>query len=113
MAKLFYDHLIIIEEVISVLDSYNLSSIEREQILDLIDQTMQQEILATVLSNIPKQHHELFLSYLHVAPQDKKIIEFVREKGGDNIEKQILKTANRVKKKILKEIRSAGKRQIT
>ncbi len=107
MTKLFYDHLIIIEEIVAVLVEHKLSKKEQEEILDLVDQTMHQEILATIMHHLPKDHHERFLIHLHATPGDKKIMEFVKEKSGVDIEKEILKTADRVKRNVLKEIEAA------
>lgn len=107
MSKLFYDHLIIIEEVAAVLAGHNLTDKEREEILDIIDQTMHQEILDTILQHLPTRHHETFLVHFHAAPNDKKILDFLKENSSVDIEKKILKTANSVKKKVLKEIEGA------
>lgn len=107
MTKLFYDHLIIIEEIASVLTEHKLSASEQEKILELIDQTMHQEILSSILTLLPKDHHETFLIHLHATPSDKKILEFLSEKSGVNVEKEILKTADKVKRRVLIEINSA------
>lgn len=107
MTKLFYDHLIIIEEVTEVLVTHQLTQRECEEILELVDKAMHSEILNTIFKHLPKPHHEMFLIHFHAAPHDKKILEFLKDKSAVDIEKEILKTANRVKKNVLKEIKSA------
>lgn len=107
MSKLFYDHLIIIEEVAQVLTTHQLTQQECEEILDLVDKTMHSEILGTILKHLPRAHHERFLIHFHAVPHDRKILEFLQEHTPVDIEKEILKTANGVKKKILKEIEGA------
>jgi hypothetical protein len=109
MSKLFYDHLIIIEEVTQVLITHQLTQEECQQILDLVDRTMHSEILGTIFKHLPKPHHEQFLIHFHAAPHDKKILNFIIDKSGKDMEKEILKTANKVKAKVLKEIESAKK----
>jgi hypothetical protein len=107
MNKVFYDHLIIIEEVITIIDAHDIDAQEKKQIMDLVEQTLHQEILNTVFNHLPKDHHETFLIHFNAVPHDRKIIDFIKDKSGVDIEKEILKTANSVKKKIIKEIKTA------
>ena len=107
MTKLFYDHLIIIEEIVEVLSRHKLSQKEQEEMLDLVDQTLHQEILATIMQHLPKDGHEAFLIHFHATPHDRKILDFLKEKSSIDIEKEILKTVDKVKKNVLKKIESA------
>ncbi len=109
MAKIFYDHLIVIEEVIAVLDEHKLDSEERKELLQLIDETLHHEILDVIFTHLPKEKHELFLTRFHQAPHDVKLLEFLQEVTAVDIEKEILKTANRVKRFALSEIKKARK----
>lgn len=107
MAKLFFDHLIIFEELVAVLDSHKLTPQERRQLIELMDQTLHQEILATILKLLPKEHHEPFLVRFHATPDDRRILEFLHEKSGISIEKAILTTAEKVKRKIQQDIKNS------
>lgn len=109
MAQLFYDHLIVIEEVIAVLDEHRLTKEERTELLDLIDQTLHHEILDTIFTHLPKEKHELFLTRFHQAPHDPKLLEFLQEETNIDIEKEILKTANKVKRQALSAIKKSRK----
>ncbi len=109
MKKLFYDHLVIIEEVVALFDERNIPKDEQAELLEIIDRTMHQEILATIFANLPRKHHETFLIHFHTIPEDKKILEFLKERITTDIEKQILKTANAVKAKVLREITTADR----
>ncbi len=109
MAQLFYDHLIVIEEVIAVLDEHELTREERVEFLHLIDQTLHHEILDTICTHLPKQHHETFLTRFHMTPHDAKLLEFLQDATTVDIEKEILKTANRVKRRALSTIAKARK----
>ncbi|KKU95176.1 MAG: hypothetical protein UY27_C0025G0008 [Candidatus Gottesmanbacteria bacterium GW2011_GWA1_48_13] len=55
MAQLFYDHLIVIEEITAVLDEHTLTKEERAELLRLIDQTLHHEILDTIFTHLPKE----------------------------------------------------------
>lgn len=109
MSQVFYDHLIIIDEVTTELDSYNLTSAERQTIIDLIDQTLHHRILDIILSSLPADKHEDFLSRLHRAPYDRKLLDYLRAETGIDIETEIKKEAQKVKQEILTEIRRSEK----
>ncbi len=109
MTKLFYDHLIIIEEVLAMLNKHSIPNNEQREIMELVDLLMHQEILSTILTHLPNGHHEFFLIRFHALPHDKRIIEFINEKSGKDMEKEILKTVNSVKKKVAHEISQHAK----
>jgi hypothetical protein len=106
-AKIFYDHLIIIEEVEMILITHQLTKEECEEILQLIDRTMHNEILQKILSHLPRHHHEEFLTRFHAAPHDNKLMTFLKDHTIVDIEKEIMIVADSVKKKVLKEIEAA------
>ena len=107
--KLFYDHLILIEEIEITLTTKQITREECEEILHLVDKTMHSEILHKILSHLPHIHHEEFLIRFHATPHDISLMKFLKEHTLVDIEKEILKTANSVKKKVLKEIEGAEK----
>lgn len=107
MKKIFYDHLIIIEEITAVFDLHGIRGSEREEFLAIIDKTLHQEILHSILTHLPLIHHEEFLIRFHGAPHDPSLMAFLRERTSVDIEKEILKSANAVKKKVLRDIESA------
>jgi hypothetical protein len=107
MTKLFYDHLIIIEEVVALFEQHGIGTAERRQLLSLIDTTMHQEILTTILTLLPRKHHEEFLIRFHAAPHDASLLVYLKDRSVVDVEKEILKAANNVKKTLIKEIEAA------
>ncbi len=105
MSKIFYDHLIIIEEITAVLDEHKLSPKERTELLQLMDQTLHHRILDVILTLLPKEHHETFLTRFHKAPHDAGLIPFLKDTTGVDIEREILREANIVKKELVGTIR--------
>ncbi|MBI5448843.1 hypothetical protein HY948_00840 [Candidatus Gottesmanbacteria bacterium] len=105
MAKIFYDHLIIIEEVVAVLDEHNLPNDKRVELLKLIDQTLHHEILDVILTHLPKEKHEMFLTKFHNTPHDPALMNMLKDHIEIDIEKVILKRANTTKGKLTKSIR--------
>lgn len=109
MSKLFYDHLLVIEEIVTVVDEHKISGKDREEILKLIDQTLQHEILDVIFSYLPGEHHEEFLTKFHIAPHDPHLMQFLKDHAVVNIELAILDRANKTKTKLLKEIKKHAK----
>lgn len=104
MTKIFYDHLVIIEEIVTVLDTHALDAAEKLKLMSLVDETMHHSILDTILTLLPKEHHEEFFIQFHANPGNHTLMSFLKEKTNRDVEKAILKRASEVKKQILKEI---------
>lgn len=107
MAKLFYDHLLVIEEVVAVLDKHTITKDEKEKFVALIDETLHHHILDEILTHLPHAHHEEFLQKLVSHPYDPGIMKYLKEKTAVDIEIVIVKRANAVKKTLIKEINAA------
>ncbi len=98
MANLFYDHLIIIEEIEAVVG-------KDKKALELIDAVLQHEILDVIFSYLPREKHEEFLAHFHRTPNDAKLMRYLQEHCVINIELAILDRANKTKRKLLKEVK--------
>lgn len=103
MAKIFYDHLVLREEIEVELEGYNLTPDEREEIVRLADETLHNEVLHTVLTHLPKDKHEQFLSLFHKSPGDNALLEFLKTEIV-GIEDEIIKAADKVKAELMSEI---------
>lgn len=104
MKKLFFDHLLLIDDVTAVIDTHDLSPQQRQELIDLVDHTLQLEILSEILTHLPRKHHETFLGKLHQAPHDPEIMVFLQTHvmGIDQI---IFKKAATVKKRIIRDLK--------
>ncbi len=107
---IFYDHLIIIEEVIAVLDEQGLSRKERTEILNLIDETLHHHILDEILNLLPKTHHAEFLIMFHKRPDDPTLLTFLREHTQTDIDKAIMKRAGETKKDLIEVIKKSKRK---
>lgn len=96
--KLFYDHLIIIEEITAVIGN-------DKKALELIDQTLQHEILDVIFTYLPKEKHDEFLRMFHATPHDTKLLQYLKDNSSVNIELAILDRANKTKRRLLREVR--------
>ncbi len=104
MSKLFYDHLIVIEEIVAVLGEHKVSAKDKAKILELMDATLQHEILDVIFSYLPREKHEEFLKKFHGAPHDPTLMQYLKGNCTVNIELAILDRANKTKAKLLKEV---------
>jgi hypothetical protein len=107
MSKLFYDHLIVIEEVTSVLDEHELTDDEKHEFIELIDETLHHHILDTVLTHLPEEHHEVFLDKLVKHPHHPDLLHFLKERTQVDIEHEIQKTGEKVKRMIMKDLKES------
>ncbi len=109
MAKIFYDHLILIEEISTELEQYSLSADEKEELLRLADEALHHHVLETILTHLPEEKHEKFLTAFHKTPYDRKLLDYLKKEIEEDIEEKIRAEAAKVKKEILAEIRRAKK----
>lgn len=109
MAKTFLDHLIILEEITSELDAYDLPPDEREEILGLINHTTHQHILNVILNHLPQEHHENFLTKFQSSPADPELLAFLKKEIKADIESEIRIQAKKIKTEILSEIKKSRK----
>lgn len=96
--KLFYDHLIVIEEITAVAGN-------DPKLLDLVDQTLQNEILDVIFTYLPREKHEEFLTKFHAAPHNMALMQYLKDNSPVNIELAILDRANKTKRKILAQVK--------
>jgi len=110
MSNVFYDHLVNIGEIMAIVDVTDLSQKEREELAELIDNTMHHHILDEILTHLPVEHHKPFLERLAHAPHDPGLLISAKELTTIDIEKAITKRAKAVKKELLGTIRSSKKK---
>lgn len=109
MIKIFYDHLVLIEEVVSEIEAWPIEEKEKGELISLVDQTLHQHTLDVILTHLPQDKHAHFLSRFKEAPHDPALLTFLKTEITIDIETEIRKRAQTVKKEILAEIKKAKK----
>ncbi len=104
--KLFYDHLVIREEIVQELKWYDLTVGEHIEILRLADETIHLEVMDVILTSIPPEKHKEFLEKMHKSPHDKKLLEYVSVE----VHEEIRIRAEKTKRAILSEIKRSKKK---
>lgn len=108
--KVFYDHLILIDELFSEIEMLEMSQEEQESAKKLVDDIFHHEILSHILQLLPKSHHETFLIKFYDAPFDTSHIHFLSETIQIDIVGEIVKKGEKVKKNLKKELKKHKKK---
>lgn len=77
MTKIFYDSLVNIEEVLILLDKYDISHEEKEELKKIIDEIFHHHILTEILDHLPSKHHQQFLINLFNEPNKETHLQFL------------------------------------
>lgn len=86
MSKLFYDHLVSLEEFEEKLNSRGLKSGDKEELGKIVDDLVGQKVVNTVLSHLPVHCHQEFLMMFKEEPGSESILIYIKEKSGKDIE---------------------------
>lgn len=103
--KFFYQKLVTITDIKNLLENQDLALEEKEELLILTKDTLHHRIIETVLTHLPEEHHQDFLTAFTEKPHDKGILGFLKEKVED-IEEKIIEIVEKVKQEILADLES-------
>jgi len=106
MSKIFYDHLLILEEVNLFIKRTAQTEEEREELWGLVDEIIHHKVFDVILGKLPREHHEEFLEKFHKSPHDESLIDYLKEKIGQNIEELIKQEIGSLGEEILREIKN-------
>ncbi|KKQ96113.1 MAG: hypothetical protein UT23_C0041G0008 [Candidatus Woesebacteria bacterium GW2011_GWA1_39_12] len=81
MSKLYYDHLIVLDEVEAVIKRAAKTQEEKEELWKVVDETLHHRVMGKVLDKLPREHHEEFLDKFHASPHD--VEELIRQEIGN------------------------------
>ena len=107
MSKIFYDYLILIDEVIAELNQFAIDPEEKTELIDLIDQTLHHHTLDVILNHLPEEFHEEFIARFHSTPESVELLSYLKAHTPVDIELEIKKIADQVKKGLLSDIKKS------
>ena len=105
MSKVWYDHLIILEEVEVELDKLEMDRDERREMEHLIEEMIHHRVMDRVLTHLPRKHHEEFLSRFTKTPHDPALIHYLDEKIEASVEKHVKDEMSKLKREIFNDLR--------
>lgn len=104
MSKLFFDHLIILEEVDVAIRKATETPEEREELWSLIDEIIHHRVMGCILDHLPHEHHNEFLEKVHERPHDEQHIHYLNERIESDIEEVVREEIKMLEEEIVKEI---------
>ena len=104
MTKIFYDHLISLDKVEKVIKKVAQSSEEREELWQTVDEIVHHRVLGCIFDNLPEVHHQEFLEKFHAAPHEDSLLDYLKDKIGENIEGLIRQEIGNLTYEILEDI---------
>jgi hypothetical protein len=104
MSIIFYDHLINKQEILILVDKTEGEENHKNKVKQLIDDILHQGVVEFTLKKLKPKHHQTFLSRLHHAPYDPEILDYLKEKIAQDIEEQIQNYADKLVKKVRKDL---------
>lgn len=102
MSKLFFDHLLSLDDLDHEIKKVAKTQEEREELWLLVDEIIHHKAMGCILDKLPRDNHEEFLEMFHKAPHDEEyIFGYLRKKIGDNIEEILREELGNVTYEIL------------
>lgn len=105
MSKIFYDRLIVFEEVEAEIKKVAKTSEEKEELWGQIDEIIHHKLMGCVLDKLPKKNHREFLEKFEKAPQDEGLFKFLTETVGEDIEEFLKVETEKLKTELLQLIK--------
>lgn len=102
MSKLFYDHILELDELESSMRDIVKTQEERHELWNIIDEIIHHEVLDCIFDHLPYDHHEEFLTKFHEAPYDEGLIVYVNEKSGVDITEALERRINELQESLIK-----------
>ena len=109
MSKIFYDHLVVLENVEREIKVLTNSPEERDELWQIVDELVHGRALGLILDKLPRQHHEEFLEKFQKAPYDEGLLKYLEQKIDKNIEELLRQELGNLAFEILQEIKSQKK----
>ncbi len=106
MSKLFYDHLILIDEIIVEIETLRIDVQTKQKVKKTVDELVNYKVMTRILDLLPKNHHEEFLKEFHRSPADIRHLQFIQNRVETDVAKELVKLGEEIKKEIRKELKN-------
>ncbi len=106
MSIIFYDHIIDKTDLDTYLNNLEAPPENKNKIKAMADDILHAGILEFILQKLHPHHHHTFLNRVEQVPYDPELIQYLKDHIDDQIELEIQKEANRLKKLILKDLKN-------
>ena len=104
MSRIFYDHLVVLEEMEVAIKDVVITPEEKEEIWKLIDEIVHQKMLITLINNLPNKHHDEFLGKFYQCPYDESLLDYLQERTEEDVFSIIKNEIDQIQKEIIQEL---------
>lgn len=101
MSILFYDHLIVVNNLDKKIKKLASSNDEMQELWTYVEELIHHRVLECCLGNLPEEHHKEFLEKFHKAPHDTGLLEYLNQKIGKDVEKLIKTEIKKLSKELV------------
>lgn len=105
MSKIFWDKIIVFEEVEAEIKKVAKTPEEKEELWREIDEIIHHKLMGCVLDKLPKKDHQEFLEKFEKAPYDEGLFKFLTERVGEDIEDFLKLETEKLKTELLQLIK--------
>ena len=105
MSKVFYDHLIVFEEVDVLIKSSSSSREEKEELWSIVDEMVHHSVMNIILDSLPRKYHSEFLEKFTVRPFDDGLILYLNMRTNKDVEKEIKEKVKEIEASIIKDLK--------
>ncbi len=109
MSKIFYDHILELEELERAINGAVESHEEKIELWKIVDEMIHHNVFGCLLDNLPREHHEEFLDKFYQRPYDDSLIEYLNERIQSQVEELIKSEVKKLTSEILEEIKGEPK----
>ncbi len=103
MMNHFYSDLVKLEKIIEVLETFDLSLEEKEELLHIAHETTHHAILDMILSELPEEDKTTFLIY--ISDEDHEMVWSHLRDNIEDIENKIIAVSKKVEETLLDDIK--------
>ena len=105
MSKIFWDKIIVFDEVEAEIKKVAKTPEEKEELWREVDEIIHHKLMGCVLEKLPEKNHHEFLEKFEKAPQDEGLFKFLTEKVGEDIEDFLKLEMGKLKTELLQLIK--------
>jgi hypothetical protein len=108
MSKVFYDKLIVLTDVEREVNSLSRTKEEKNELWEIIDDTVHQRVLSCLFENLPESSHQEFIDKFDLCPFDEGLFDYLTGKIGKNVEELIKNELGELAYEILQDLKGEG-----
>lgn len=80
MSKIYYDQLLDLQPVEKAIKKVAKTHEEKLELWQVVDEIVQHKIMNCILDHLPKELHSEYLEKFYSAPDDEKLLDYLKEK---------------------------------